>query len=75
MLAPWLAADPDFNVQFRRRWTDPPWPKRKSRPLPGATLFEKPITSAFQYSSHVSDGKARTHARAMAKALFSKAMP
>jgi hypothetical protein len=73
----WTQSDPDQNPWFRRRWIDPPGPKRKR---PGAALTaHRPLrqitncTNSFEYSSIADARKARL--LAAAAALFERRTP
>ena len=66
----WLQSDGDHNTQWRRLWTEPPWPKRRRPAL--APTSNRPLikasTSTAENTRLVDDAKARC--RAAAEALF-----
>lgn len=52
MADPWRQSDPDRNVQFRRVWTEPPYPKRRMhRPGQGDAHRQQQSTEASDYNA------------------------
>jgi hypothetical protein len=65
----WLYADPDRNVQFRRKWCEPPDSQERTRcPARGTALK----TKSFEHNNNSADA-IRAQLWADAEALFARA--
>ena len=71
----WLQSDPDFNGQWRRLWTEPPWPKRR-RAAPSQSTAPFVIIKSKQDDNSQPQAKTEARrARAEADALFKVGSP
>ena len=66
----WLYADGDLNPQWRRVWTEPPWPKRRRRAL--APTSSRPLIKASISTDDDNRISAKTEARRAAERLFER---
>jgi hypothetical protein len=62
----WLQSDGELNPQWRRLWTEPPWPKREPVTADAGSRPEDKTNTAVDFSRHPDE----TEARRTAEALF-----
>jgi hypothetical protein len=64
----WLQSDGDHNPQWRRLWTEPPWPKRRGPAL--APTSNRPQIETIATAANYSENTNNSEARHAAEVLF-----